>query len=133
MSNRFDEATYGKEGALLLDDCLGKLSRVPFPVEAARADTVMHYEEDSMPFTTLVFSCNAAIHAARVNPPKKLRLFGVPTKMYAAVTVKEEEQSSAEVVLEAYESVGYKCSYDAEKGKLFICWESKEASDSGAE
>lgn len=111
-----------RQGGSLLYDCFSKLCRIPFPVEAARADTVMHYEPvNTQP--TLMFRCNAAIHESRVNPPNSLRLFGVGTKKYAGVKLNGEDEGEIEQTISLYKEVGFHCQRLTDK--LYIVWDER--------
>ncbi len=127
----FSVGTFTEKGSSLLGDCFTKLCRIPFPVEAARASVVMHYEEQEFA-PTLLFRCNAAIHAARVNPPKKLRIKGMLTAMYAVVNVTPDEDDEARELCQKFEGIGYIGTYNSDTGKLYICWD-EHVSNPGSE
>lgn len=113
-------------GDMLLNDCVAKLCSVPFPVEAARADVVMHYEQ-AVSELTLVFSCNALIHKNRVTPPTTLRLKGVATRKYAIVPCNDFSEDIVSAVVKAYEHAGY-CAYTAVVNgnvKMYVSWDER--------
>lgn len=126
MSTAIDLTSLEGAEAVLMDDCATKLCTVPFPVEAARAPVVMHYEEPANS-ATLVFLCNAMIHKNRIKPPTSLRLKGVPTRKYAVVPCGGYSQDEVDTVVNRYTSAGY-CAYSATVNgsvKLYISWDER--------
>lgn len=123
MPESFSIEEVGEKGYMLLSDCFSKLCRVPFPVEAARADTVMHYEtEGDRP--TLVFRCNAAIHAARVKAPNALKVCGISTRKYAMVKLDQpHDVEELSEVLNYFEQAGY--SLQDAQDRLYLCWDER--------
>lgn len=116
-----DEAT-----RILMEDCFAKLCKVPFPLAAANAPTVMHYE-DCQPKPTLVFLLNAGIHKSRVNTPSPLRINGISTKKYAWVEVTDYDEGDVEATLFAFNSIGYHA-YKAEvfdAQRIYVTWDER--------
>lgn len=111
---------------ILMEDCFTKLCNVPFPVGAANAPVVMHYDNPSMS-PTLILLCNASIHKRRIKPASPLRINGISTKKYASVSCDGFSDSDVSGALEAYKSVGY-YAYTAsvnDSTRLYITWDER--------
>ena len=109
---------------LLLADSFTKLCTVPFPIEAARAEVVMHYDTQCNT-PSLISLCNAYIHYRRVNPPSTLRLNGVPTKKYAVVPCSDYDEQEVLGVVDTLNAIGYYAYTTVvnSKVKLYISWD----------
>lgn len=116
----------GPAGDVLLNDCVSKLCTVPFPVQAARAEVVMHYEP-AVSELTLLFACNALIHKNRITPPTTLRLNGVPTRKYAVVPCNEYAEDVVSAAVQAYTDAGYYAYTAIVNGnvKMYVSWDER--------
>lgn len=111
---------------LLLRDSFSKLCSVVFPIEAARASVVMHYDAPNLE-PTLIFLCNAAIHQRRVNPPPVLRVNGTPTRKYAVIDCSGFSEEEVSSVVNNLNGIGY-YAYTSEvndKIKLYVVWDER--------
>lgn len=133
MSIMFDSNASDVE-KLIMNDCFTKLSVVPFPVEAARAPVVMHYDE---PVTdpTLIFMCNAYIHWRRVTPPPSLRITGIATRKYAVVPCSEYPEDEVTATVSLLNETGYYAYTSVVNGnvKLYISWDEQCIAAASAE
>lgn len=123
MSVKFQfEASAAEE--LLMKDSFTKLCTVLFPVEAARAPKVMHYERHADDHT-LIFLCNASIHQSRVTPPRPMRINGVMTRKWSRVQCAEFPVVEVEEVVEQLHQMGYNAFTTVvnEKTSLYISWD----------
>lgn len=110
----------------IMDDCFTKLCTVPFPVEAARAVRVMHYDTPADQ-PSLVMHCNSYIHLRRINPPSSLRINGVATRKYASVPCDGYSEAEISTVLQAYKDNGYYAYTASVNGatRMYITWDER--------
>lgn len=128
------EANTSDAEKLLIEDSYTKLCAVPFPVEAARAPVVMHYDA-ALTQPTLIFMCNAFIHMRRVTPPASLRINGVATKKYAIVPCSDYPEDEVTDAVAQFNELGYYAYTSVVNGnvKLYISWDEQCLSAATAE
>ena len=118
------EASTSDAEKLLIEDSYTKLCVVPFPIEAARAPVVMHYDA-ALNQPTLIFMCNAFIHMRRVTPPASLRINGIATKKYAVVPCSDYPEDEVTAAVAQFNELGYYAYTSVVNGnvKLYISWD----------
>ena len=123
MSILFDSNVSDAE-KLLMEDSYTKLCAVLFPIEAARAPIVMHYDT-ALEQPTLIFMCNAYIHMRRVTPPASLRINGVATRKYAVVPCSDYAEQEVTDVVAQLNDMGYYAYTSVVNGKvkLYVSWD----------